>query len=156
MYSFQVKKRDYLKISMILGIICIGGMFISLYLYDEIVNKFIRWVNKQESIKKTFSFGIFHGKFFYSKYVLERTFLRIFFPKQTIFHLFTINPSLFKAMANSKIIISQNVFGTTISTGFQCIHFQHTQSRGSSKWRKTTFGRNWALCFSVSKNKQFG
>lgn len=57
-------------------------------------------------------------------------------------------------MANSKIIISQNVFGTTISTGFQCIHFQHTQSRGSSKWRKTTFGRNWALCFSVSKNKQ--
>lgn len=77
MYSFQVKKRDYLKISMILGIICVGGMFISLYLYDEIVNKIIRWVNKQESIKKDIFiqdflwkillFGIFYGEFLYSR-----------------------------------------------------------------------------------------
>lgn len=92
MYSFQVKKRDYLKISMILGIMCVGGMFISLYLYDEIVNKIIRWVNKQESIKK----DIFIRNFLW-KIILfgmenfsipEKTFQRIFFQKKIILSIF--------------------------------------------------------------------
>lgn len=86
MYSFQVKKRDYLKISMILGIMCVGGMFISLYLYEEIVNKIIRWVNKQESIKKHIFIRNFLWKIILfgmeNFFIPEKTFLGIFFSKK--------------------------------------------------------------------------
>lgn len=44
MYLLKVKNRDYLRISAQLGIICICGLFISLYLYDEIINRIICWV----------------------------------------------------------------------------------------------------------------
>lgn len=42
--KFQVEKRDYLKISLILGGICLGGLAYSLFLYDFLIDKAIKWV----------------------------------------------------------------------------------------------------------------
>ena len=54
MKMLQVKNRDYLRIAVVLGIICVGGAILSLYLYDEIVDGILRWVrNKKCKRQKT-------------------------------------------------------------------------------------------------------
>lgn len=45
MFSLKVKNRDYLKIFIKLGIIWVGGVFVSFFLYDAIINRIIYWVN---------------------------------------------------------------------------------------------------------------
>lgn len=52
MYTLRVKKRDYLRISVILSMVWLGGMILSFYLYDEIVDGILRWVRKQILLDK--------------------------------------------------------------------------------------------------------